>query len=83
VQVVARSIRFVDALDQLFGYTTWRDTKLALVMFVGAKSLTGIITKAGTALEGYDQFLGWEEGGDETELRARMSFLAMMSATPP
>jgi hypothetical protein len=23
-----------DAIDQLFGYASWRDTKLALIMFV-------------------------------------------------
>jgi len=65
---------FTEALDQLFGYTTWRDTKLALVMFVRAKALTGIIEKGRTALAEHAQFLAWEDAHDETELRARMSW---------
>lgn len=65
---------FDDALDQLFGYTTWRDTKIALVMFVQAKGLTAIIEKGRVTLADYPQFLSWEEAGDDGELRARMSW---------
>jgi hypothetical protein len=65
---------FVEAIDQLFSYSTWRDTKLALVMFVRAKGLTAIVAKAKQALEEHDQFLGSEDAHDETELRARMSW---------
>ena len=28
---------FAQAIDQLFGYTAWRDTKLALIVFVREK----------------------------------------------
>ncbi len=65
---------FDDALDQLFGYTTWRDTKLALVMFVRAKGLTAIIEKGRATLAEHPQLLSWEEAGDEGELRTRMSW---------
>lgn len=65
---------FTEALDQLFGYTTWRDTKLALVMFVRAKGLTSIIERGRATLAEHAQFLAWENAHDETELRARMSW---------
>lgn len=64
----------VAAVDQLFGYTAWRDTKLALIMFVREKGLTAIIEKARDALAGHDQFVDWGEAGSETELRAVMSW---------
>jgi hypothetical protein len=28
---------FIDTIDQVFGYTAWRDTKLAIVMIVREK----------------------------------------------
>jgi hypothetical protein len=65
---------FTKALNQLFSYTTWRDTKLALVMFVRAKGLTSIVKKGMTTLAEHPQFLSWEDGYEETELRARMSW---------
>jgi hypothetical protein len=41
---------FTATIDQLFGYTGWRDTKLAIVMFVRAKGLTAILEKAKATL---------------------------------
>src|SRR6266498_4143023 len=34
---------FTETIDQLFRYTGWRDTKLAIVMFVREKGLTAIL----------------------------------------
>jgi len=48
---------FADTIDQLFGYTGWRDTKLAIVMFVREKGLTGILKKAKTTLAAHPQFV--------------------------
>jgi hypothetical protein len=36
---------FTAAVDHLFTYAAWRDTKLAVVMFVGEKSLTEKLTR--------------------------------------
>ena len=60
------------ALDQLLSYTTWRDAKLALVMFVDRKDVTRVIAKAREALEGHPAFEAWQDGGDEGELRCRV-----------
>ena len=62
-----------DAVQQLFGYTAWRDTKLALVMFVRERDLTAIIESGRGELEGHDQFVEWI-ATSETELRARMAW---------
>ncbi len=36
---------FLDAVDQLLSYLTWRDTKSALVIFNKNKGLSGVVTK--------------------------------------
>jgi len=63
---------FTATIDQLFGYTGWRDTKLAIVMFVREKGLTGVLKKAKEALAAHPQFVAWKESVTETELRATM-----------
>ncbi len=63
---------FTETIDQLFRYTGWRDTKLAIVMFVREKGLAAILKKAKATLERHPQFVSWKEAADETELRATM-----------
>jgi hypothetical protein len=63
---------FTEAVDQLFTYAAWRDTKLALVMFVGEKSLSDIIDKARETLAARQHFEAWGEADNEQELRATM-----------
>jgi hypothetical protein len=63
---------FTATIDQLFGYTGWRDTKLAIVMFVREQGLTAILKKASTTLERHGCFVGWKTAAGETELRADM-----------
>lgn len=63
---------FLKALEQLLGYSTWRDTKLALVMFVRAKGLTALIAKAQAELEAHSEFVEWQSSNEETEIRCRM-----------
>ena len=61
---------FTDTIDQLFRYTGWRDTKLAIVMFVREKGLTAILRKAQATLVAHLQFVAWKQAAGETELRA-------------
>jgi len=65
---------FETAIDQLFTYTAWRDTKLALIMFVRERDLTSIIEKARETLGYHPQLVEWRAGASETELRALMSW---------
>jgi hypothetical protein len=64
---------FDETIDQLFGYRAWRDTKLAIVMFVREKDLTSIVDKAREVMAGHPQFVAWKRATTETELRALMS----------
>ena len=63
---------FTQTIDQLFGYSTWRDTKLAVVMFVKQKGLTSIIATARATLAAHGQFVAWKDPAGESELRAVM-----------
>jgi hypothetical protein len=65
---------FAETVDQLFRYAGWRDTKLAVVMFVREKGLTAVVEKAREALAEHEQFVGRGEEVNETELRATMSW---------
>lgn len=62
------------AVDQLFGYRVWRDTKLALIVFVRQRDLTSIINKARDALETHPEFVRWQVAETQTELRSIVSW---------
>lgn len=51
---------FKEALDQLFGYAAWRDTKLALIMFIPNKKLSAVMDEARKLVEEHDHFLKWK-----------------------
>jgi hypothetical protein len=61
---------FVETLDQLFGYQAWRDTKLAVIMFVRNQGFSDVVDKGREALGNHPQFLEWRDAGSESELRA-------------
>ena len=63
---------FGEALDQVFSYTTWRDTKLALIFFVDRKDPTAVVEKVRGLLGAHELFVEWGEAGDERELHATM-----------
>jgi hypothetical protein len=61
---------FTETLDQLFGYQAWRDTKLAVLMFVRERNLSAIVERGRDALAEHPQFVEWGDAESETELRA-------------
>lgn len=63
---------FGEAIDQLFSYAAWRDTKIALVVFVREKGLSAIIEKARATVEQHPSFGLWKQAGEDVELRAQM-----------
>jgi hypothetical protein len=65
---------FKETIDQLFRYMAWRDTKLAIVMFVREKDLTAVVEKARSALEQHPHFVEWRDAAGETEVRATVSW---------
>jgi len=63
-----------EALTQLFGYTTWRDTRVALIFFVPTKDITRTIESAREAIEQRDEFIEWLASEEEGELSCRMQW---------
>jgi hypothetical protein len=63
-----------EALGQLFGYTTWRDSRVALIFYVQAKEVTDIVVKAKETLEARDEFIEWNGKEREGELRCRVKW---------
>jgi hypothetical protein len=60
------------ALAQLFSYTTWRDTRLALLFFVSSKDPSPTLAGAREQLELSEHFIEWLDPGNERELHCRM-----------
>jgi hypothetical protein len=58
--------KFRDAIDQLFGYVTWRDTKAALIVFIKQGTPSDIIPKARKEVENHASFIRTKEGSSET-----------------
>jgi hypothetical protein len=63
-----------EALDQLFSYATWRDTKLALLFFVKNKDITGVIEKTRELLGAGERFIAWADAGGDHDLRCLMKW---------
>ena len=61
-------------VEQLFGYRAWRDTKLAIVMFMRERDLTAIVERAREALGQHPQFVEWRKPATDTELRCVVSW---------
>jgi hypothetical protein len=45
-----------DALDQLFGYLVWRDTKAAILLFIRNKDVTAVNDKAIAKIEEHPNY---------------------------
>lgn len=54
-------VSFKSALAQLFSYTTWRDTKLCLIIFSKNDDFFGVLEKIKTDLPGIDNFISHKE----------------------
>src|SRR5205823_6423070 len=61
-----------EAFDQLFGYTTWRDSRVALIFYLRTKAPTEAVEKARAEIAGREEFLEWQAGAGEGELRCRV-----------
>jgi hypothetical protein len=48
--------QFSDAIDQLLGYVTWRDTKTALIIFSRNLDTSSVVETARAALEGHANY---------------------------
>ncbi|HXV04661.1 MAG TPA: hypothetical protein VFP23_02010 [Solirubrobacterales bacterium] len=60
------------ALAQLYGYATWRDSRLALIFFVRAKNVTSVFDTAATTLESREEIYELSRDAAQRELRCRL-----------
>lgn len=61
-----------DTVDQLLGYTTWRDTKTAILIFNRNKDLSNVLEQVRPAIESHDAFSNFVEQKSETEFRFQL-----------
>jgi hypothetical protein len=62
-----------DALDQLYGYSTWRDSRLDLIVFVPSKDFIRVVAVARSTVEQRPEFVAWEAAaGRAAEMRCRV-----------
>jgi hypothetical protein len=61
-----------DAIDQLFGYLTWRDSKAAVLVFNRNKDFTRVIGEAEKTLKSHSQYGKPIATARSTNFRARM-----------
>lgn len=66
--------KFLDTIDQIFRYRAWRDTKLAVIMFVGEEGLTAIVERARAALGQHNHFVSWGDAAEDAELRCAVKW---------
>ena len=62
----------LEAIDQLLGYAAWRDTKLALLVFVRTKDFGAVIKKIGAAVQSHPSVKTRENYASETGYRFRL-----------
>ena len=59
-----------DAIDQVLGYATWRDTKIAILVFSRAKDFTKVVARLGEVVKAHDNFIRELTFPSETGYRA-------------
>ncbi|UJW32710.1 hypothetical protein L3Q67_02650 [Saccharothrix sp. AJ9571] len=60
--------KFTDAIDQLLSYTVWRDTRIALVLFIRDRTdITAVIDKASECLRQHEQCLSHTASASEDD----------------
>lgn len=58
-----------DAIDQLLGYVTWRDTKTALIVFSKNKEFTNVLTKISQGVPTHPNYKRTDKTVAETQTR--------------
>lgn len=64
----------IDALEQLLSYTTWRDSKLALIFFVDRKDIAAVVEKSKTVIPAHASFERWLDPEDDGELKCAINW---------
>ena len=59
----------IETTDQLLGYTTWRDTKTALIIFSRNQDFTNVISEAQRAMKDHPHYKSGPQKEGETRFR--------------
>jgi len=59
---------FLATIDQLLSYLTWRDSKVAVIMFVKNKDFTSVLNTAQVAIKTHPNFIEYIDQKDESWL---------------
>lgn len=57
--------KYLETIDQLLGYLTWRDTKASIVVFVKQKDFSSILAKVRESTSKHSNYLGFVDNTDE------------------
>jgi hypothetical protein len=57
---------YLDTIEQLLGYLTWRDSKTAIILFVRNKDFSSVIKKIKDVTPTHENFIGHIKDEDET-----------------
>jgi len=57
---------FLSTIDQLLGYLVWRDSKAAIIIFVGNKDIANVLNIAETAAPMHPNYLGFVNKRDDS-----------------
>lgn len=62
---------FLETIDQLMKYLTWRDTKTSVIIFVKQKDITSVLQKIKAIAPTHSNFLAYVDESDENWLNYR------------
>jgi hypothetical protein len=65
---------FLKTIDQLLGYLTWRDSKVAIIMFVENKDFSNVLNTATESIKEHSSYIKKLEKHDESWLNYLFSF---------
>ena len=65
-------VKLAETFDQLLGYTTWQDNRLALILFVRNKKMQAVIDSTTVWLAARSEFGGWKTGAPDGQLRCSL-----------
>lgn len=69
-------VYLLKAIEQLFGYTTWRDTKTSIIIFNKGKDLTAVVAKVAEIIEAHPNFKRrLDLGGGVTKDKGTLSYV--------
>ncbi|MFA5061685.1 MAG: hypothetical protein WC526_00885 [Patescibacteria group bacterium] len=66
----AGPVTLAETIDQVFGYASWRDTKIAIILFNRNKDTSAVLAKIPDALRSHANFKRLEKSAAETRFRA-------------